>query len=491
MTRIFSWLAGPQRPARLGAQSGSPDAQLNAPLIQIGKRDLWTIRDACEGTAIFGATGSGKTSGSGQALAKAFLNAGFGGLVLCAKRDEAELWRRYCAETNRSHSLVIFGPQQPHRFNFLNYELSRPGAGAGHTENLVRLFTGVMEVAERQRGQGNSQDFWQRTTKQMLRNCIDLVAIARGRLMLQDLYDVMVTAPSTPEEANSESWQNSSICWRCIGEGDAKPKNSRQEHDFAHAVKYWMREFPALSSRTRSIIVTSLTSMMDIFLRGALRELFCTSTTIVPEITHEGAVLVLDLSIKEYAEVGQLAQVLFKLVWQRACERRDVAQHPRPTFLWADEAQFFSTATDSDFQATARSSRILTVLLTQNIGMFNSQIGKEETNSLMGNLSTKFFHANGDSTTNNWAAELFAKSFQFRGSAGTSTSEGTAGNERVSRNYGTSDSIEFEVLPIEFSRLRKGGPENGWCVEAIAFQGGRIWNGSNKKNHIKVAFAQR
>ena len=295
----------------------------------------------------------------------------------------------------------------------------------------------------------------------------------------------MVTAPSTLEESNSESWQNSSVCWSCIREVDAKAKSSRQEHDFAHAVKYWMREFPALSSRTRSIIVTSLTSMRDIFLRGALRELFCTSTTIVPELTHEGAILVLDLPIKEYSEVGQLAQVLFKLVWQRACERRDIAQHPRRTFLWADEAQFLSTATDPDFQATARSSRILSVLLTQNIGMFNSQLGREQTNSLMGNLQTKFFHANGDPMTNNWAAELFAKSFQFRGSTGTSTRDGTAGNDRVSRNYGISDSIEFEVLPIEFSRLRKGGPENDWSVEAIVFQGGRIWNGSNKKIILK------
>ena len=46
--------------------------------------DLWRVKDACEGTVIFGGTGSGKTSGSGRALATAFLAAGFGGLVLCA-----------------------------------------------------------------------------------------------------------------------------------------------------------------------------------------------------------------------------------------------------------------------------------------------------------------------------------------------------------------------------------------------------------------------
>ena len=41
--------------------------------------DVWRIRDACEGTMIFGGTGSGKTSGSGRTLATSFLAAGFGG----------------------------------------------------------------------------------------------------------------------------------------------------------------------------------------------------------------------------------------------------------------------------------------------------------------------------------------------------------------------------------------------------------------------------
>ena len=487
MNGFFNLLQNPLRstPARMVA----PDP-LDAPLLWLGKNDPWTIRNACEGTAIFGATGSGKTSGSGQALAKAFLSAGFGGLVLCAKPDEAELWRRYCQQTNRSDSLIIFGPQQPYRFNFLNYEFTRPGAGAGLTENLVRLFTTIMQVAERQRGHNSAQDFWERTTKQLLRNCIDLVAIARGRLLLQEIYDVIVTAPSTPEEVGSEAWQQSSLCWRCIREGEARPKSPRQANDFAHAVKYWLREIPALSSKTRSIIVTSLTSMMDIFLRGTLRELFCTTTNIVPELTHEGAVLVLDLPVKEYAEIGQFSQTMMKFIWQRASERRDVRRHPRPAFLWCDEAQFFTTATDADFQSTARGARVATVYLSQNVGAYHSQLGQAETHSVMGNLQTKFFHANGDPMTNNWAAELFSKSWQFRGSAGTSTSEGMTGRQSVSKNFGASDSLDFEVLPQQFTSLRKGGPEHGYCVEAITFQGGRIWHATNK-NHLKVGFSQR
>ena len=206
MKSIFHWLAGSTASAGRHDRQSAERTELDTPLIWFGKRDPWTIRDACEGTAVFGATGSGKTSGSGQALARSFLSAGFGGLVLCAKRDEAELWRRYCRETNRSGSLIIFSPSERWRFNFLNYELSRPGAGAGLTENLVRLFSTVMEVADRARGQRAAQDFWERTTKQLLRNCFDLVTIARGRLLLQEIYDVIVSAPASLEDVGAEAW---------------------------------------------------------------------------------------------------------------------------------------------------------------------------------------------------------------------------------------------------------------------------------------------
>ena len=490
MNGIFQWLLNSRSSPPARTPSATSDAGLDTPLLWFGPKDSWTIRDACEGTAVFGATGSGKTSGSGRAIAKALLNAGCGGLVLCAKPDEAELWKRYCRETNRSDSLIIFSPSERWRFNFLDYELSRPGDGAGLTENLVRLFGTIMDVAERSRGPRAQQDFWERTTKQLLRNCFDLVIVARGRLLLHEIYDVIVTAPASPEEVTSTAWQESSTCWRLIQEGEAKTKTGVQANDFALAVKYWLKEFPALSSKTRSIIVTNLTSMLDIFLRGALRELFCTTTNIVPELTHEGAVMVVNLPIKQFAEVGQLAQMLMKYIWQRASERRDVRQRGRLCFLWADEAQFFVDPRDAEFQSTARGARVATVYLSQNIGAYYAQIGQSETHSVMGNLQTKLFHANGDPMTNNWASDLFSKSWQFRGTAGTSTSEGNTGRQTVSKNYGSSDSLDCEVLPGEFTSLRKGGPENNGNVEAIAFQGGRIWHATHK-NHIKVCFSQR
>src|SRR5215467_6345132 len=70
---------------------------LNLPLVHFSRlrADFWTLADACQGVLIQGENGSGKTSGSGQIFAKKYLENGFGGLVLCFKTDEADLWRSY------------------------------------------------------------------------------------------------------------------------------------------------------------------------------------------------------------------------------------------------------------------------------------------------------------------------------------------------------------------------------------------------------------
>jgi len=185
---------------------------LDRPLLGLSPADAWRIRDACEGTQIFGAIGSGKTSGSGQAIAKSFLSAGFGGLVLTAKPDERALWERYCAQTGRSDSLIVFSPEQPWRFNFLDYELRRPGRGAGETENLVRLFHTILETVDGGKGAGKDP-FWERAVKQMLRNAIEVAKAATGRLVLAEIAELIATAPSSIEETHAERWQSGSFCY--------------------------------------------------------------------------------------------------------------------------------------------------------------------------------------------------------------------------------------------------------------------------------------
>ncbi len=467
------------------------------PLLMMTPHDPWTVADACEGTQIFGATGSGKTSGSGAAIARAMLLAGFGGLALTAKPDEVELWKKYAADTGRTADLIVFGVNQPHRLNFLDYERARceqRTGGAGITENLVAIFGEVLEVADRDGGGGGvSQDpFWARALRQLLRNAIDLAVLANGTVALADIADVILSAPTHPDDLGDPAWVANSRCCLWLMRARDRRLTESERHDLDITAEYWLREFPKLDERTRASIVSTFTTLADGMRRGQLRELFGTTTTIVPECTHDGRIVIIDLPIKVYHELGRIAQIIWKYLWQRATEARSITANGRPVFLWADEAQNFITAKDMDFQATARASRACTIYLTQSLSNYLAVLGRSGegqavTDSFLGNLQTKIFHAQGDATTNEWAERLFAKHWSWR----SNTSSSDSNDKKKPRNLsaGSSQSLESEVMARVFTTLRKGGPANKGLVDAVVFQGGRTWVATDT-NNIKVTFRQ-
>ena len=470
---------------------------LDAPLLRFtnAPADFWTLRDACEGVQIFGALGSGKTSGSGQAIARAFLASGFGGLVLTAKPGERELWERYAEQTGRSDDIKIFKPGGEHQFNFLDYEMQRPGEGAGDTENLVRLFRYVLDVAQQQTS-SRQDPFWENALNQLLRNSIEVTAAATGKARLRDIRDIIKTAPLYSEQLENREWLKASFCMRSIKAGFERELASGKRRDLEAAADYWTAEFPNLAEKTRSIIVSMFTGLADTFLRGQMHDLFCAKSNLFPEHSELGNIIILDLPVKQYGESGRLAQVLFKYLWQKAIERRNVRTSPRPVFLWADEAQNFCASYDMQFQATARSSKACTVYLTQNLPNYYATFGsgdkgRQEADALLGNLTTKIFHSNGDTVTNNWAADTIGKDWQRRTTTNTgqSQNQGQQPGQQNTSGASSSEAYDYIVPPIEFTRLRKGGEPNGLIVDGYIFQSGRRWTQTGR-SHLRVSFKQ-
>lgn len=466
-------------------------AQLDTPLLHFtrDKRDTFRVRDACEGVQIFGAIGSGKTSGSGATIARQYLRAGFGGVVLCAKPEERKVWEGYAHDTGRMEDLIIVSSDHPWRFNFLDYELRRTSRGGGMTENLVNMLTVITEIVEGKQDMGGGDRFWERAMNELLRNAIDILSLSRGTLTLQNIYDLVMSAPEHPEQIGSEHWRATSFCAECIRIAERKNKTPREQHDFEMAAKYWLKAYPTLDPRPRTSIVATFTTIADILLHGIAWELFCTEINIVPEVTYRaGKIIVLDVPIQDFLEVGRVVQGIFKFMFQRAVLRRDADTHPLPVFLWADEAQYFVNSFDFQYQAVARSARACTVYLTQNRSLYEAAFGaggKDKTDALLGNFQTKIFHANSDPVTNTFAADTIAKEWTTRGNYGTSRSA-----EGHSVSGGGSDALEYKVQPGEFTTLRNGGTDNNLLVDAIIFQGARRWP-STGEPYLRATFQQK
>lgn len=506
--------------------------ELDTPLLQIATDAFFSIRDALQGVAIFGGIGSGKTSGSGKVLAGAYLRAGMGGLVLCAKPEEVLLWRRYCAEAGRSASLVEFdGVAQ--RFNFLAYELARLGvAGINAVIECLMKLNEIANAVSASPGRAG-EAFWEDSKRQLLRNTIPVIYAALGTVTIDAILRFIRTAPRSPDEMLDPEWQRQSFFFECFTHAADKIDDATGER----TISYWRNDFGQLDTKTRGNIVISLTTTLDRFNHGWLKQAFCSDTNVVPDLSMHGVVILLNMPALTHNEDGIIAQQLFKYMWQRAMLARNAlpVQHQvRSVFLWADEAQYFVNSHDAEFLSTCRGSRVCVVFLSQSLPTYYAKIGgdnaRDRAHHLLGNFATRIWHNNACFETNEWASKTIGRALQWRGnfsegtgtnfgrgmntgegtnfgrssgsggssssgqgggSSGSSwnsgTSSGTNDNWGRNRSYGTSTStsegyseqMDFAVEPGDFSRtLRTGGPANGNRVTAIWYQAGRRFNSS-------------
>lgn len=497
---LWPWLKSKRNAHR---QPAEPWA-LSTPLLKVSDGDQLNIGHAVEGTLILGATGSGKSSGSGRTMALAYLNAGFGGLVLCAKPDERQQWETYCRQTGRLDDLVIFNPKEKWRFNPVDFERNRAGEGAGLTENLLNLIETMEHACDPERGKksggGNNEKFFNDANKQLTRNAIEGVGWGTGHVTIPALYRFITSMPKTKADLNSEEWRENSFCVECLAEGHKKPKTPQQEEEFSDLKDYFFREWIKFPDRTQESIVATFTTAADPLRRGMLRTLFGGETNIDPTATEQGRIIVVDLPVLEYGDIGRFAQILWKYPFQKAIARRTIQNSPRPVFLWQDEAQLFLIENDYGFQSLCRSFRVATVMLSQNISNFYAVLGGEEAgrsqaDSLFGNLKFKVFHCNGDSKTNTFAAETIGRTSRFMVSANLNHQANDfftsmAGTGTTNSSAGVSEQIQFEVEPSVFTGLRTGGPQNKFLLDAILFFDGMKFKATGRQWR-PVTFSQK
>jgi len=450
-----------------------------------GGGEGFRLSDALTGVAVFGATGSGKTSGPAKHLAYGYLANDFGGLVLCAKKEERGQWEQWALDTGRTKDLVIVDKEEQWRFNFLNWEAARPGEGGGFTINVVALLDEIARALASSEGKseggGGNNKFFEDALHHMNTNLVDLPIFAGLPVSLPLLRSIVSSAPTSTEQLRSEEWQESSACAAILREADHATllAGPATRADFEECRNYWLIEYPTLSEKTRSIIALSFSMLVRPFITRPLRQLFSEDTTIFPERAFEGKIIIIDLPIQEYRLAGRVAQLVWKYCFQVAVLRRTQPSkgYLRPVFLWADEAQNFVTAFDAEYQAVARSAGGCTVYLTQNRESYKRVLGNEDAvDSLLGNLQCKFFCQNsGD--TNEWAARLLGE--RYVNITGTNVGRGHEGHQHA--GISTNEQKRYFVEPSTFTTLKRGGDAHNRQVEAIVYNGGKQFQSASSQ----------
>jgi len=521
--------------------------RLDDELVRSGDETLLTVGQSFEGTCIFGGTGSGKTSGSGATYAKALLRKGFGGCVLTAKVDERILWEKYARETGRDKDVVVISDADySDSINLLQYELSQMGGSSSANSEVANI---LLEATSLDSKPGNAKDpFWENSVYNLLYNGIVLLTLSQdylernnksspeknGGLKLAQLINLIHSAPREPKEQEpttpkSEELEKSNTLNESDKKGkskDACPRRKRpnqsneiehngkespsffettlksvkkgrdakiwkfdQDKEAERAIRYFTKEFVNMNPSTRSDVLATFDGQISWLLTPPFRRIFFEKNTIAPSDSYRKCkIFIVDIPIKKYPSVGRMAQILFKLIWQRSMERRG-DEKGAPVFLWIDEAQFFVSPNDISFLTTARSSKVATVFLTQTIVNYRTFLDRTNgegnaTDNLLSLFQTKIFHANECPVTKEYTQRLFGVCKRRRLTEQRSREHG----KLAQVTFHSQTSTEYVLPANKFNFLKRGGAPNDNIVEAYVFQTGRKW----KKNpyYLKAVFHQ-
>jgi type IV secretory pathway TraG/TraD family ATPase VirD4 len=291
----------------------------------------------------------------------------------------------------------------------------------------------------------------------------------------------------TPEQVMDEGWQKNSVCASTLDTADRKTTDADPNirANFEEVRDYWLMDFPNLNEKTRSIITLTFSMLVRPLITPPLRQIFSDQTTIQPEDTFNGKIIICDISTQEYRLVGRIANLVFKYTFQTAVLRRvqpaDRQSFLRPVFLYSDEFHEFVSKFDASYQAVARSAGGCSVFITQNRESLRRALkNNDAVDSLLANLQLKLFFQNtGD--TNEYASKLLGEHWLNI----TSTNVGQSQNDMAQQqqnNAGNhssgvtrSQQRRYFVEPARFTTLLRGGAINNHKVEAILYNGGNLF----------------
>jgi hypothetical protein len=289
---------------------------------------------------------------------------------------------------------------------------------------------------------------------------VNAVVLATGKVELDDVVQVFLTAPKTPEQAADLIWRRDSTCHKML----VRAKQRHGDNTVKMTEQYFLQKWPNTPPDVRGSAQFTCDVITDLCQSEPLHRLFFSRTDFTPEILTDGAVLIVDAPALAAGVQGRVINGMMRLAVERMIQKRNDSNQNRPVAIIWDEFQTSITKADCEFAAVARSPRCALVMASQNVNAIGDKMGPEASRALYGNLRTKLFFANDDPDTNEfmadvagkWAAEKTTKTKGSKGESSTATHK-----EDV-----------YAVPPSAALTLESGGAEFQGKVTGIMVHGG-------------------
>jgi hypothetical protein len=259
-------------------------------------KDIITFGEGCEGLAVFGQTGSAKTSSMRTAIRR-LLRLGLGGVVFTVKDDsepdkkdgEFETWKKFCKDEGRLDDVVELRPGT-HSFNFITAEAKGDGSGENALiENIIAIMLEAAKVIDGQ----HKTDIWDKAAKGLLRSLLTLITVARPEIDISELYNCISGMPKGVDKASVDAFTKNSPIVTLLNDVDKIPTN-QQHPDLDTSLRYIFDEWPNIDQKTTSSVVFTLTALCDTLRRSPLRDWLCGKTTVSPADCRKGKIILIN-----------------------------------------------------------------------------------------------------------------------------------------------------------------------------------------------------
>ena len=462
---------------------------LDDTLVRVGQHESSRIthREGFQGNVTFGGVGVGKSVSLGATMLQKYCRSGYSVCCLTVKPEETEEIVAIAEASGRGDDVLLISPYGRHFCDFMDEEAKR-GEGS-ETETIVSLFLLLVEIAQ---GTLQSNDsYWLSGLRQLLRNTITTLQCADELVTIENVYTFVITAPTSLRMLSSEDFKET-YCYRVLSRATDNADRAADEgkeaiyhRDFGIAFLYWTKEFCQLAEKTRSIIVSMLTTTADVFLRGSLRTVFSAQQGREPcppeRILKENKICIVDMSVKQYESVGVIANTVYSTLFMKAVERLPFKKTGIASALYADEFQHFITDYLYTFLQTSRSAGCSVFLITQSINNIITKYGdhgEAKAYNLLGLITNKFAMRNTCVKTNQYFADLIGMDFDWQSSSSVNMSD-----ESESLTSNLSEVRKYLVEPIRFTELQIDHQQ--LIFEAIVHTG-RTW--ATGENYLRCFF---
>ncbi len=318
---------------------------------------------------ITGTIGSGKTSSAMYPFTKQLLKYNsenpsdkVGMLILDVKGNYFNQVKYYVDSFDLQNDLVVIGLNSGIFYNPLHKPNLKPIVLANRLKTILTLFS-----------ENNSESYWLDKAEQILAEAIKLCRLYNDNYVTFSELHKLITVPGYYKD-KIEILKDLFI---------SSKLNHKQIYELNECLNFFQKEFEALDSRTKGILVSEITRITNTFISD-----YDVFSTFSPEkdklnflgfddVIRSGKIVVLNMNVSEYSLLSKIIATYLKLDFQTEILSSLSNGTVRKTAFICDEYDKYCTKTDSDFFSLSRESKCINIVSTQSYSSLKSALRDE------------------------------------------------------------------------------------------------------------------